>query len=409
MNPSIMNNSVEQDARVIGVRGATWRARVDHLGTVHPEVGSTSGKTTSWEWHVAGDDRWYSPAHEPTVRQKWYSGFPVVETRMRVGGGDIIQRVWCVADAGGITVMEFENDTPATVAIAMTRSDLLTTREIADNPPQGIDLPAGSVVMPLAHRSTLRVGLGHVSPARGRLPDDVPDHQQVVRGWETACDIASRLTLPDHTVVATICRVRSDLLLSPGDAPVDAAPELVRMGETHHDSILEVVDAVQARLKREKRSKVLAWDTPHVLAVGARACVLLDDDRAAGDIGAAWLKMADRPVQEPPVEMPVGLAAIAWAESILARPSASGGLCELMPWGIPQTWWGANFEAHHLVGDPHRLVSYAVRWHGERPAVLWETTGAQGLVLTGGQADPQWSSVETSGEVLWRSPRPAEQ
>lgn len=326
----------------------------------------------------------------------------MAETRMRVGGGDIVQRVYCVADLGGITVVEFENDTPLPVAIALTRGDLLTTREIPANPPQGINLPEGSVVLPLGHKATVRVGLAHVKPARGRLPDDVPGYQAVVRGWETACDVASRLTLPDHTVVATVARVRSEILL--GTRRDDAHSEAVRLGETSHDAVVDVVDAVQRRLKVEKRASTLAWDTPHVLATAARACVLLGDDVASGDIGAAWLRLVDRPVAVPPVEMPDGLAAIAWAETILAKGSPSGGICELFPWGIPETWWGASFDAHGLTADPHRTVSFAVRWHGDRPALLWEVSGAPGLVVTAGGADATWHTTEASGETLLVAP-----
>jgi hypothetical protein len=388
--------------RAVGVRGGTWRALVDGTGTVIPQDGSAP-----LAWHVAGDDRWYSPSDEPTVRHKWYSGYPVAETRMRVGQGDIVQRVWCVADLGGITVVEFENETPAPVAVAVTRGDVLSTRPLGDNPPMGIDLPAGSHVLPLGHRATVRIGLSHADPGPGRLPDDVPGHQQVVRGWETACDIASRVTLADHTVVASMNAARSRLLLGDtGDREPDGAAviELVRLGETHRDSILEVVDAVQARLRTEKRSRTLAWDTPHLLATAARACVLLDDDTAAGDIGAAWLRLADRPVQEPPAVMPGGVASVAWTESVLVRPSPSGGLCEVFPFGIPETWWGTSVDCRGLIGDPHRSLSFSVRWHGARPALLWEVAGPAGLVLTGGSADGEWHTADSSGETLLAAP-----
>ena len=191
-------------SRVIGNRGGTWRGTVSEHGTLIPADGGAE-----LAWHVAGDDRWYSPAAEPTLRQKWYAGFPVCETRIRVGNGDIVQRMYCVADSGGMTVIEFENESTLPVAIAVTRSDVLTTRKPIENPPAGIDLPAGSMVIPLGHKSTARIALSHVNPSSGPLPDDVPDHQQVVRGWETACDLASRITMPDHSVVAGIARVRN--------------------------------------------------------------------------------------------------------------------------------------------------------------------------------------------------------
>lgn len=387
------------EGRTIGVRGGAWRGRVDAHGTVHPDDGGTP-----LAWHVAGDDRWYSPGSEPTVRQKWYSGYPVCETRMRVGAGDVVARTWCVADHGGWTVLEIENETAATVAVALTRSDVVALRPITANPPQGIDLPAGSVVLPLGHRATLRVGLAHSGTGGAVLPDDLASHQQVVRGWETACDVASRIGLADHTVVASICRARSDLLLGARDDSPLAAIERVRLGDRDPDAILEVVDAAQTVITSERRARRLSWRTPHLLAHAARACVLLDDEVAAADIGRAWLRLADVDVDDLPAQVPAGLDAVCWAESLLARPEPSGGRCAVLPHGIPETWWGSNFEAHGLVADPFRTLSYAVRWHGSRPALLWEVTGAPGLVLDGGRADAAWHSVEASGEVLLAAP-----
>ena len=75
-------------SRVIGNRGGTWRGTVSEHGTLIPD-----DRGPELAWHVAGDDRWYSPASEPTLRQKWYAGFPVCETRIRVGNGDIVQRM----------------------------------------------------------------------------------------------------------------------------------------------------------------------------------------------------------------------------------------------------------------------------------------------------------------------------
>lgn len=384
--------------RVIGNRGGSWRATVSEHGSLHPHDGSAP-----LDWHVAADDRWYSPQSEPSLRHKWYAGYPVAETRIKVPGGDIVQRVYSVATSGGMAVVEFENDSTMPVAVAVTRSDVLTTRPAVDNPPQGISLPADSIVLPIGHKSSTRVALLHHNPHSGALPDDVPHHQQVVRGWETACDIASRINVPDHTVVAGISRVRSDLLLGV-NVDRESAIELVRLGETHPDSILDVVNAVQRRLKREKRSKTLAWDTPHLLSSAARACVMLGDDTAPADIARAWLRIADRAVEEPPAVVPEGHGAIAWIETLLAQASPSGGECTVLPYGIPEPWLGASFEAHGLTADPFRTIGFAVRWHGARPALLWEVKGAPGLLLTGGRADPQWHSTDASGETLLAAP-----
>ena len=46
----------------------------------------------------------------------------------------------------------------------------------------------------------------------------------------------------------------------------------------------------------------------------------------------------------------------------------------LLPAGIPDAWRGVIRGPRPPVG-PVVTVSFAVRWHGEHPAVLWEVTG----------------------------------
>ena len=394
--------------RYIGIRSRPWRAQVTHDGTVVPTDG-----TTALAWHVAADDRWYSPSREPSIRQKWYSGYPVVETRMKVPTGDIVQRIYCIADLGGVTVVEFENESTLPVAVAVTRHDLLTTRPTIDNPPQGIDLPAESIVLPLAHSATTRVGLLHDRPHTGRLPDDVPSFQEVVRGWESACNVASRISVPDHTLTAGISAVRCALLLDDNDVLLHITDdehldhqviERARLGETDDDTVIDVVDAVQKRIKKERRARQLAWDTPHLLATAAWVCEKLGDDIASADIGRTWLRMADTPVAALPSISPTGLGMIAWVESLLVGASPSGGVCTVLPHGIPEPWWGAHFECHGVVADPRHRLSYAIRWHGERPALLWEITGEPGIVIAGGATNNEWHSTDMSGETLLAAP-----
>jgi len=48
-------------------------------------------------------------------------------------------------------------------------------------------------------------------------------------------------------------------------------------------------------------------------------------------------------------------------------------------------------------------LSYAVRWHGERPALLWELSPHEATTITRITApglDPSWSSEDLAGEAL---------
>ncbi|MGE3833183.1 MAG: hypothetical protein AB7H43_00175 [Acidimicrobiia bacterium] len=69
---------------------------------------------------------------------------------------------------------------------------------------------------------------------------------------------------------------------------------------------------------------------------------------------------------------------------------------------VPEAWLGRGLEVHDAP-TTHGLLSYALRWHGDRPALLWELApheGAGVVVLTAPGLDPSWSSAERSGEAL---------
>jgi hypothetical protein len=69
---------------------------------------------------------------------------------------------------------------------------------------------------------------------------------------------------------------------------------------------------------------------------------------------------------------------------------------------VPQAWLGQGWEVH---GAPtaHGRLSYAVRWHDDRPALLWELeqiAGSDSCELTIPGLDPTWSTRQSAGEVL---------
>jgi hypothetical protein len=70
---------------------------------------------------------------------------------------------------------------------------------------------------------------------------------------------------------------------------------------------------------------------------------------------------------------------------------------------VPDTWLGQSWEAQDLPTTEGRL-GFAVRWHGDRPALLWElvahddSSGAVEIAAPG--LDPSWRSSERRGEAL---------
>jgi hypothetical protein len=381
----------------IGVLGADWRAIVTPWGDVVPADGSPT-----LSWAVAADDRWHRPAEETTVRQRRLHGTPVVETRVRVPGGDAVQRVWATAD--GVTLVEVENASSMPIAVAFTRSDLLTSRPPADVPIEGIDLPEGTIVLPVGHTSSVRVGIAHDGSGAGRLPADLPGSVQVARGWTTVTDRAGRLVLPEWAddVVAERCTIALEGPPDPADDPVGfliAVGELVRTADAADPWVIDVVGEAEPLMRRHRAA--MPWDVAAALWSTARVLSAAGETRGASDVVNALL--ASPMSNDIPPAPPTGVRLVPWVEGRLVRTVAASA-CALMPHGWPEGWLGAPVEAYRVpVGIAHH-VSFAVRWHGERPAVLWEVEGPAGLEISGGGVDAAWTTVEATGEALWAAP-----
>jgi hypothetical protein len=376
-----------------GVTGSRWRASITPWGGLVPWDGEPL------DWYVAADDRWHVPATEPAVRQRRIDGTPVTETRVRVPHGDVVQRIYSVVDGGGITVIEVENDSTLPVAIAFDRRKVLTERPIVDVPVEGIELPATAFVLPLGHRATVRLGVPHGDPADGRLPTRLPTALQVVRGWTVLAERASRFVLPDgdrgSSLVERIAAERSELALGAvphaADDPVAyclALGELVRMGERPEHWLPELVDAVAAVGPEP------GWDGDVALAAADRVLATGDEHRARDDLA----RIVERRTPSPfPLDVPGGLRAVPWLERLMATDGA------LLPTGLPAAWFGRSIEVYGIPTIGTSTVSFAIRWHGARPAVLWEQSGAP-VELTSPVLAPDWHSADARGEALWPEP-----
>ena len=379
-----------------GVLGHDWRASVTPRGAIEPWPGSGE----RLDWWVAADDRWHVPADETTVRQVRVEGTAVTETRVRVPRGDVVQHVYTVADAGGITVVEVTNESTLPVAIAFGRRDVLTERPIVDVPIEGIELPAGAFALPLGHQASFRIGIPHVGTrANAPLPAGLAPSAQVARGWLAITDRASRFALPDGeqgaTLAAVVTAERCELALGAIPAAADDAAgyavalhELVRMGESADAWLPELVGAVEQLGARE------SWESDVALAAAGRVLAAAGESRALRDLQRI---IARRGGSVRPTRRPAGPLSIAWLEAGLAANGA------LLPHGVPAEWLGQSIEVYGVPTGPGSAVSYAVRWHGPRPAVLWEQTG-EPVELTAPVVAPAWRTGEVTGEALWPEP-----
>ena len=418
-----------------GVLGGDWRAKVSAWGAVRPPHGAVL------DWHISADDRWHTPNVEAAVRQRRLDGTPVVETRLRIPGGDAVQRVWSVPDAGGLTIVEVANDSPLPIAVAFTRRDLLSTRVPTTTSIQGIDLTSDAVAFPIGHHAAVTVAMAHDGRGPGPLPPDLPAADAVVRGWLRYCAGAGRIAVPDEALNTDVVMARSELALTgPGD-PDDAVTfllgvdQLVRLGEppdrwaAEINAAAEVVVREVARRRGQRtirrprppstrRTPASAWSSVAALDAAARLAHVGDDRRALHDLAAARVLLGTAgAVRHEPAGAPNSGAD---EGSVPATPSAvlrvaatetrlADAAGRLLVAGLPTAWLGGTVEVHDLPIGLGATVSYALRWHGPRPAVLWEVGlddrgDGRAITLTSPVLAPGWSTTRSSGEALWPAP-----
>jgi hypothetical protein len=203
--------------------------------------------------------------------------------------------------------------------------------------------------------------------------------------------------VPDESLAQRVVRERCQLML---DGPADTAAhpvefllgvsQLVRMGSVADEWIPEVAEAVAALVTVRDHPLLGA-----AIDAAEHVCVAAGERRAVRDL--AKVRHSLSPGTSVPPRIADGVGLLVWLE----RTIATGA--DLFPAGIPADWLGTNFEVYGVPTGPSSSVSFALRWHGERPAVLWECTG-EPFTLTASLVAPDWSSAERTGETLWPMP-----
>jgi hypothetical protein len=90
---------------------------------------------------------------------------------------------------------------------------------------------------------------------------------------------------------------------------------------------------------------------------------------------------------------------LSFVRAMVVREVEGGlALCSM----LPESWTGQPIEVHDAP-TPFGTLSFAVRWHGARPALLWELDPYPGRPvprLTAPGLSLAWSSTELRGEEL---------
>lgn len=371
---------------IVGAIGSAGRAIVDARGAL-----SVVGDDWTLDWWIGADDRWRVPAREPAVRQVPIAGAPVAETRTKVPSGDAVQRVYGIGGPGDVVVVEVENASPAAcivafvvrgaTSLALDGSQVLIDGRVALTlpfPPARWDVtdfelepeqcgaqtglieprtyPAGTLhaafLFPLSHRNRLRIGVatGDVRP-RVDLAQ-VPTADAAARGWQQHLDRAMRVSAPAE-FVAEVDLARSQILLDPDPSAATCAA-LEDWGFDEEAEWAWHGLSVRDRRAARRRNGMLADASPAGVLLRARDGLVRDTE--------------------------TGL------ELFHAPPEP-----------------GVDLEVHDA---PTRFgrISFALRWHGEYPALLWEVTDPKrGLVLRVPGLAPEWSTPDPVGETLLRT------
>jgi hypothetical protein len=383
------------------VLGGKRDAAVDRSGVVSPR-----GTTWELDWWIGADDRWRVPAHEAAVRQQLVDGMPVVQTSMRVPGGDAVQRVYGApaGDVGEVAVLEIANESPAPFVAALVvrgasaldldgasvwadgRSAIRTPRPpsrwaasvdgsteatvvsgaASDGPfAHRQDRAArlvGAFLFPVAHRTSLRAVVTLGTQGIGATePGALPDAGAVARGWRAQLDRGLRVELPDESLQRAVDTARAATVLAGQAWRVEPAVAAVL-----EDWGLDAEAAV-------------AWSR---LTGRARRRLARRQPRTA-----TWNEVLARLIA-PDAEL---LAAL---RAVLVR-DLDVGVVMLDDW--PREWIGQPIDVRDAPtrGGP---VSCSVRWHGDRPALLWD--GPADTTFTAPGLDPAWSSRDARGEAL---------
>ena len=420
------------DSVVIGVLGAPNVVRVDRQGA----IGLPSARV-ELDWLVGAADRWLRPAMEPGVRQHRIGAAPAAETRLAIRGGDVVQRVYATAGTPPLAIVEYENAGAEAVALAIVvraepgaivrrlRSDATTVwandravlhaarparhSATADDEAAVATLlsanatdatgaferqhrrlgVAGALVWPLPHTARLRVGLPLASGALsvgGSELDARPDADAAVRGWATQLDRGMGFDTDDTAFGELVGAARATLLVAAGaDTPRPGADEAIACEDWGFD---DEAAAVWERLSmRERRVASRRVDRD-----GDRDG---DGDGGAGD---AWVRVRTHAVQAGAGLSPHPARLLRALHGVLLADRA--GTVDVFP-RFPPDWLGRTLAVHRA---PTRYgpVSCALRWHGSRPALLWDAPEA--VTVRASRLDPEFAGAGGAGEALLREP-----
>jgi len=315
--------------------------------------------------------------------------------------GDVQQRVYAVVGGDGLVVVEVENRSPLPVAVVLSQRAMLSARAPTTVTARvdGVDLPPGASSYPLGHAAVIRLAV-----PLGSRPEpavSLPPANDVAQGWRRRVAVGPGLVVPDDAMAMSLVTARCRALLDvPPSLVDDPAAAVVAASERHRlrePFELDGADiaAAAARVARAGRHGA-PWTAAVALERAAELLDALGEARGANDARQVLRRTRVGPRD---AEAPGGIWFGPWLERGLVCDD--GSRIELLA-GLPTEWFGQAVEAHDVPAGRGR-VGVALRWHGARPALLWQCDAPRRVVCP--RLDPVWATDLAQGEALLAMPR----
>ncbi len=327
--------------------------------------------------------------------------------------------------------------------------------EIQDGPDadpvsvRGSEVAAG-LVMALPHRQSVKFQV----VVEGRALARTASPAEIASGWSAVTTDALSVDVADVDLGTAWRRILGDLVVQAGsDDPASAAEAapildiagLAREADRARAAVVTAAEAglltgvpavaaLRALLSRDLRvervsgidqladllvsratgsldietvillARVLEGSDPKAAADACRLAASLDPKRRwqpVTPVAKAAERVLRTLVDDSCVGTSVGVDSIVGTAGDTAE--AGGVRIDLLP-EAPSEWFGRPVDVRGF-GTLWGRVSFSVRWHGHRPALLWERTGGPDRVeLRCLGLDPRWSSFERHGEALLAEP-----
>ena len=302
-------------------------------------------------------------------------------------------------------------------------------------------LAAAAAMVPLVPRAPLRVAVAVESELLGGAGSP----EEIASGWRAVVERAASVDLPDEAAERAWRRGIAASILAAGTAEplaaARAAAVLDRVGlpdeaDRAREALVGQAERLllpppvataalralaSGRLRTGRVSGLAGLAGPLTEAAGdhldaltlEQVAAVLETEAPAAARDARRLLAETLPahpmsdtaatVDGPAAAVRDGVAfggdGLAGVEALLdCLVAESADHLEMLP-APPEPWAGSSVDARALV-TRHGALSFSARWHGPRPALLWDLQQPRSAVALSCGLDKSWSSASLTGEAL---------